>query len=308
MLTIAVIAPGAMGAAVAARLTGHGARVPTALAGRSDATRARARAAGMAHAEDADLAGADLILSIVPPAEAEALARRLAPALAAAPKKPVYVDLNAVSPETVHAIAAIVAGTGAPFLDGAILGHPPKPGAVGPRVYVSGADTGPAMALRDLGRDLRVCPGGIGAASALKMSYAGINKGLTALAALIVLGAGRAGAGAALRAELAESEPELLARFARGLPDMVPKAHRWVAEMGEIAGFLAPDEAGRQVFRGAASLYARLSAPEGADEVAALVAFADAAGGTSRQAGSADASVAGPPRVAYIGGPRGRCA
>jgi 3-hydroxyisobutyrate dehydrogenase-like beta-hydroxyacid dehydrogenase len=277
MTTIAVIAPGAMGSAVGARLAGHGARVLTSLDGRRPESRARAEAAGMVHAADADLVAADLLLSIVPPADAEALARRLAAALAAAPRKPVYIDANAVSPETVGRIAGIVAATGAPFLDGAILGLPPKPGSRGPRVYVSGPDTAPALVLRDLGLDLRVCPGDVGAASSLKMSYAGLNKGLTALAALMILAAERAGAGEALRAELAENEPALLARFAKGLPDMAPKASRWAPEMEEIAGFLGPDPAGRQVFAGYADLYRRLAAEAGAAEIAALIRFAAAA-------------------------------
>ena len=277
MPTIAVIAPGAMGSAIGARLAGHGARVLTSLDGRGAASRARAEAAGMAHAGDGDLAAADLVLSIVPPADAEALARRLAPALAAAAKKPVYIDANAVSPETVGRIAGIVAATGTPFLDGAILGLPPKPGAGGPRVYVSGPETAPALVLRDLGLDLRVCPGGVGAASSLKMGYAGLNKGLTALAALMILAADRAGAGEALRAELAENEPALLARFATGLPDMAPKAHRWAPEMEEIAGFLGPDAAGRQVFAGYADLYRRLAREARAAEIAALIRFAAAA-------------------------------
>lgn len=277
MPTIAVIAPGAMGSAIGARLVEHGARVLTALAGRGAASRARAEAAGMVDADLADLAAADILLSIVPPADAEALAHRLAPVLAAAPRKPVYVDANAVSPDTVGRIAEIVAGAGAPFLDGAILGLPPKPGSTGPRVYVSGDDTAPAMALRALGLDLRVCPGPVGAASSLKMSYAGLNKGLTALAALMVLAAERAGAGPALLDELAENEPALLARFAQALPDMAPKAYRWAPEMGEIADFLGPDAAGRQVFSGFADLYARLAAGSDDAEIAALMRFAAAA-------------------------------
>lgn len=277
MPTVAVIAPGAMGSALGARLAEHGARVLTSLDGRGPASRARAEAAGMVHAAEADLAAADLLLAIVPPADAEALARRLAPALAASPRRPVYIDANAVSPETVGRIAGIVAATGAPFLDGAILGLPPKPGAKGPRVYVSGPDTAPALVLRHLGLDLRVCPGDVGAASSLKMSYAGLNKGLTALAALMILAAQRAGAGAALLAELAENEPALLARFAKGLPDMAPKAYRWAPEMEEIAGFLGPDAAGRQVFAGYAELYRRLAAEDGAAEIAALIRFAAAA-------------------------------
>ncbi|AYO82296.1 NAD(P)-dependent oxidoreductase [Methylobacterium brachiatum] len=277
MPTIAVIAPGAMGSAIGARLVGHGARVLTALEGRGAASRARAAAAGMADAGLDDLVATDILLSIVPPADAEALAQHLAPALAAAPRKPVYVDANAVSPGTIARIAAIVAETGSPFLDGAILGLPPKPGSKGPRVYVSGDDTGPVMLLRDLGLDLRVCPGGVGAASSLKMSYAGLNKGLTALAAIMILAAERAGAGAALRDELAENEPVLLARLAKAFPDMAPKAYRWAPEMGEIADFLGPDAAGRQVFSGYAELYGRLAAETGEPEIEALIRFAAAA-------------------------------
>ncbi|TXM66043.1 NAD(P)-dependent oxidoreductase [Methylobacterium sp. WL12] len=282
MQTIAVVAPGAMGSAVARRLAENGVRVLTSLTRRSAATRARAEDAGMTHAEDAEIVAADLILSIVPPADAAALAARLAPSLASVVKKPVYVDLNAVSPTTVHGIAATIAPTGAPFLDGAILGLPPKPGAKGPRIYVAGEDLAPLLALRECGLDMRACEGGVGAASGLKMAYAGINKGLRALAAIVVLGAERAGAGAALQAELAESEPELLARFAAGFPDMMPKAHRWVAEMHEIADFLAPDRAGGQVFAGAAEIFTRLAASEGEADVVALLAFAEAAGGSSR--------------------------
>lgn len=282
MPTIAVIAPGAMGSAIAARLTENGVRILTSLTGRSDATRARAEAAGMVHAEDAEIVAADLILSILPPADAADLATRLAPGLSAAAKKPVYVDLNAVSPATVRGIAAIVAATGTPFLDGAILGLPPRPGAKGPRIYVAGGDLAPLMALRERGLDMRACEGGIGAASGLKMAYAGINKGLKALAAMVVVGAERAGAGEALRAELAESEPEMLARLASGFPDMMPKAYRWVAEMHEIAGFLAPDDAGGRVFAGAAETFAHLASPEGEADVATLLAFAAGAGGSSR--------------------------
>ncbi len=283
MPTIAVIAPGAMGSAVAARLTANGVRVVTSLTGRSARTSTRAQAAGMEQAEDAEIVAADLILSIVPPAGAAALAARLAPSLAAAVRKPVYVDLNAVSPTTLRGIAATIGATGAPFLDGKILGLPPEPGAKGPRIYVAGDDLAPLMALRDRGLDRRACEGGIGAASGLKMAYAGINKGLRALAATVILGAERAGAGAALRAELAESEPALLARFAAGFPDMMPKAHRWVAEMHEIADFLKPDRAGGQVFAAAAETFGHLASPEGEADVATLLAFA--AGASSRKRG-----------------------
>ncbi|WP_027174444.1 NAD(P)-dependent oxidoreductase [Methylobacterium sp. 10] len=278
MATIAVIAPGAMGSAIAARMHGNGARILTVLAGRSAATIARARESGMEGVDEAALAEADLILSIVPPAEATSLALRLVPTLTAAGRKPVYVDCNALNVVTKRNVAALIDKAGAIFIDAAIIGAPPKAGDEGPRFYVSGDDLAASVALRELGLDVRPVDGGVGAASALKMSYAGINKGLTALAAVMVLAAGRAGAAEALHAELAESEPELLARFSRVLPDMVPKAYRWVAEMDQIASFLGNDDGGRRMFDGAGRVYERLAAEEGdGNEIERLRAFAAAA-------------------------------
>jgi hypothetical protein len=92
------------------------------------------------------------------------------------------------------------------------------------------------------------------------MSYAGITKGLAAIASIMILGAERAGAGPALRAELASSQPQLLARFGSSLPDMLPKAYRWIAEMREISAFLRDDPAGAAVFQGIAQFYERISA------------------------------------------------
>ena len=282
--TIAIIAPGAMGSGVARVLSAHGAQVLTLLEGRSPATVARAEAAGMRGASEAEVAGSDLILSIVPPAQARALAERLAGTLAAAAHKPIVVDCNAVDVVSVRAIGAVITASGAGFVDGGIIGLPPKPGGTGPSFYLSGDEGGRAGAiLARLGLKVRVIEGGVGAASALKMSYAGITKGLTAVAAMMILGASRAGAADALMDELRESQPELVARFARALPDMVPKAYRWVAEMREIAAFLGGDPAGASMFEGAALLYDRLAADnDGArSEVGALEAFARALGSLS---------------------------
>ena len=193
-ITIAILAPGAMGSAVARRLVEHGARVLTSLTGRSEATAQRAAAAGMIAASDIDVAAADIILSIVPPAEAVALAARLAAAVSARATAPLIVDCNAVNVATVERIAAIIAPSGARFVDGAIIGLPPKPGSRRPTFYVSGEHAGALAVLRDVGLDLRVVAGSIGAASALKMSYAGVNKGLTALGAAMAIAATRAGA------------------------------------------------------------------------------------------------------------------
>lgn len=260
MTVIAVIAQGMMGAGVGGRLSESGAAVRTLLTGRSGKSAERARAAGMAPAADetALLSGADFFLSVLPPGEAEALAQRLAPALAALAKKPVYVDCNAVSPQTARRIAEIIAPTGADFVDAGIIGGPPRPG-YSPTIYASGPRAGQTAVLRDWGIDWRVIEGPVGAASALKMSYAGITKGTTAIAAAMLWGAARAGCGEALIAELTESQPEMLARMRSGIPRMYDKAYRWVAEMEEISDFLSDNPASRDIYAAVARLYADLA-------------------------------------------------
>ncbi|MFN5016056.1 DUF1932 domain-containing protein [Bradyrhizobium sp.] len=275
--SIAVVAPGAMGSAIATRLVEHGCKVLTLLKGRSAATQARAAAAGMTGASEAEIANADIILSIVPPGEAVALAEQLATLINRNAKKPVVVDCNAVNVETIRTIEDIVLSSGARLVDAAIIGLPPKPGTKGPAFYVSGDAAGDIAVLGQLGLDLRLIEGPIGSASALKMSYAGINKGLTGLGAAMVLAATRAGAADALRDELALSLPQVQARLANALPDMLPKAYRWVAEMREIAGFLGPDHPAALIYEGFARLFEHIAADVQGQgtEAAQLVAFAE---------------------------------
>jgi 3-hydroxyisobutyrate dehydrogenase-like beta-hydroxyacid dehydrogenase len=256
---VALIAQGSMGAAVGKRLTENGLQVLTSLEGRSDASIARARAAGMTDATNDQIAAADLILSIVPPGDALALAERLAPALERGNRKPAYVDCNAVNPKTVIGIEAAIAPTACPFVDAGILGGPPKPGSPGPAFYASGAEAPRFAVLNDYGLDVRVLDGGVGAASAMKMSYAGITKGFTALGTVMMLAATRAGTADVLHRELAQTQPQLLTWLTRQVPNMYSKAYRWVAEMEEIAGFVSEDDAGHQIFAGAADLYDRIA-------------------------------------------------
>ena len=283
---VAIIAPGSMGSAVGQVLVRSGLSVLTSLAGRSAGSAARAQSASMRPVQDRELADAGFILSIVPPGEALGLAERLAPVLAGAREKPVFVDCNAVNPATAARIAAVIAATGADFVDAGIIGGPPGAGGAGPAIYASGPSAGALAALVPHGLDIRVLSGTVGDASALKMSYAGITKGVTALAAAMLLAATRGGVAEALRAELAASQPMLLELFARSVPGMYSKAYRWVAEMDEIAGFVAEDEGAGMMFTGASRLYARLAADQAGDrrEIAALTAFL-ACGGRPAGAG-----------------------
>jgi putative dehydrogenase len=256
---VAIVAPGAMGAGIGKRLASHGVRVLTSLAGRSEATAARAREAGMVAASSEEIAAADFVLSILPPGDALALAQRFAPVLAATNAKPVYVDCNAINPATVVKVAGAIAPTGCAFVDAGIIGPPPKGDDAGPRLYASGTEAARFASLRQYGLDVRVLEGPLSAASALKMSYAGINKGTQAIGAAMMLAAMRAGSADALYDELSFSQKEMLAQFKQQLPKMPAKAYRWIAEMQEIAGFVADDPAARDLYEGAARFYEKMA-------------------------------------------------
>ena len=272
---VAVIAPGMMGAAVGKRLVDNGVKVLTSLKGRSVETAARSKAAGMVAAGDEEIAACDFILSILPPGDAVALAERFQPALKASNAKPVYVDCNAINPKTVDRVAAVIVPTDCPFVDSGIIGSPPKPGDAGPRFYASGPAAPRFATLRQYGLDVRVLDGAMSAASALKMSYAGITKGTQAIGAAMMLAATRAGSADALFAELSSSQKEMFAWFKRGLALMPPKAYRWVAEMHEIAGFVGEDPTAHELYEGAAHFYERIAEDFDGDknDVTALTEF-----------------------------------
>ncbi len=259
--TVVVIAMGEMGSGLARRLKERGARIRTSLTGRGEASAARAQAAGAEFFDDDRdlLDGADFMLSVVPPGSARDLARRLAPALQAVARKPVYVDCNAIAPQTAREVAAIVAPTGCPFADGGIVGGPPKGEDAGPRIYVSGPAAQAVTQLTRYGLDIRVLPGDIGVASAFKLSYAGFTKGVVDLASEMILGATQAGVADELKREVASSLPQFLAWIQKRVPEMYPKSYRWVAEMEEISAYLGDVPGGGEIYAGMARLYADLA-------------------------------------------------
>ncbi|CAN5381100.1 NAD(P)-dependent oxidoreductase [soil metagenome] len=280
--TFAIVAPGAMGAAIGARLVSRGARVVTSLQGRGDASRRRAQAAGLIDVSERDLMNADLYLSIVPPANAAEAAHRFAELAVESSRQPPFIDLNAISPQRAHAVANVVRASGARFIDGGIIGLPPTPDSAGPTLYLSGPVGDAGERLRAHGVAVKELAGDIGAASALKMSYAGITKGMTALGTAMILAADRHGASEALHAELRASAAHVIQRLEKSIPDMLPKAWRWAPEMHEIADYLGDDFAEAGAFRAIAELYERI-ADDAADqkvESSALLAFVQRAAGS----------------------------
>lgn len=259
---VALLAPGEMGAAVGARLIARGAAVSTCLAARGPRSAELAARAGLSLLPDlpALLAGADIFLSIVPPGAALSLAREVAAAARAAGASPLFVDCNAVAPDTVRAVAAEVSAAGLACVDAGIIGAPPHPTeGGGPRFYASGPDAARFAVLAGFGLDIRVVGEEIGQASAVKCCYAALTKGFTALGASLLVAAERAGVAATLAAECAASQPEASSWLLRQLPSMPPKAWRWVAEMEEIGAFFDSVGVPGGTVRGAAETYRKVA-------------------------------------------------
>lgn len=244
-----------MGAGLAAQLTQRGARVLTDLTGRSAASFERAKAAGMRPADAATLADCDILLSVLPPAEATSFALRMREPLTSSRRKTLFADCNAVSPRVVRDIQHALEQTGVGFVDVGIIGLPPDGTSAGPRLYAAGPAADSLLRLNDYGLDVRILEGPVGTASALKMAFAGISKGLLAVASAMILGATRAGVSEALVRELSESDPRLLDTLAKRIPNMLPKTYRWVDEMRQIGEFLSPDRGAEMIFAGASEVF-----------------------------------------------------
>lgn len=282
---VAIVGVGEMGAAVAQRLRLSGAHVRVCLKGRSAESERRARRAGVEIVNDDAVlvSGADFVLTIVPPGVAVQVAEQYRTSFVSTAKEAIFADCNAIAPSTARRIGEVLAGCACRYVDAGIIGGPPpqdlsKPG---PRFYASGTDAPRLGELNEFGLDVAVLDGPIGAASGLKMSYAGLTKGITALGTAMVAAAMREGLGEALRSELARTQPQILRRIGQSVPAMFPKAYRWVAEMEEIAAFLADDDRGAMIYRGAARLYQRMAEegghPDAAEGLRALIDFCSAA-------------------------------
>jgi 3-hydroxyisobutyrate dehydrogenase-like beta-hydroxyacid dehydrogenase len=259
--TVAVMSPGDMGHAVAAVLRQSGLRVITRLDGRSERTRTLGVRAGLEEvADDVTLVReADILLAILVPAQAMALAERISGAVRASAVDLLYVECNAIAPQTTRQIGEVLEAAGARFVDAGIIGPPPKPGAALTRFYASGKNAAEFARLADFGLDVRIVGDEPGQASAVKMCYAALTKGTTALMTELAIAADRLGVGAALREELAQSQGAMLERMGRAVPDMVPKAHRWVGEMQEIARTFGACGLTPSTFEGAAEIYALIA-------------------------------------------------
>jgi 3-hydroxyisobutyrate dehydrogenase-like beta-hydroxyacid dehydrogenase len=234
--TIGILSPGDMGHSVGNVLREHGLRVIAYLGDRSDRTRALAREARIEEVPSyqALVQEADAILSILVPAQAMAAADLVAGALRETGADVLYVDCNAIAPQTAQAVGKVITQAGGRFVDASIIGGPPR-GGYTPRIYASGPDAAVFATLVEYGLDIIVMDDIVGHASALKMCYASLTKGSIALYAELMIAAKALGVEEMLIAEFKQSQAERFTGIERGLPRVPVKARRFVGEMAEMA-------------------------------------------------------------------------
>ena len=255
-VTVGVLHPGEMGSAVAASTVEAGARVIWVSEERSAATHERAEADGLhdVHWLNGLVNQSHVILSICPPDKAEEVAE----SVTMLGYHRIYVDANAVSPAAVRRMAARIEETGAHFVDGGIIGGPPrKPGVA--RLYLSG-EYAPRVATALAGGPLEVCvlDAPVGAASALKMAYAAWTKGTSALLAAVEALAIHEDVLEPLLGEWQRGRTGLEER-ANGLGTAAAKAWRWVGEMEQIAETFESAGLPGGFHHAAADIYERLA-------------------------------------------------
>jgi len=255
-VTIGVLHPGEMGASVGAAARRGGAEVVWASEGRSASTQARATADGLRDVGTLQnlIAASDIILSVCPPGAAADVAH----AVASYRFSRIYVDANAVSPETARQVGTIIEQGGATFVDGGIIG-PPARSAGSTRMYLSGPAAQQVAALFAAGPlEAIVLEGGAGPASALKVAFASYTKGTMALLMAIRAFACAEGVDAALVQEWERTLPGLPSQSAEAVRGSARKAWRFVGEMEEIANAFKAAGLPDGFHRAAADLYRRL--------------------------------------------------
>ena len=265
--TIAILSPGDMGHGVGKALGEHGYDVITCLDGRSQRTRDLAAAGNFRDVPTlADMVTqADLIMSILVPAQALEVAEAVADALREANVSRPFADCNAVSPQTATRMESIINAAGGEYIDGGIIGGSPAHGAV-PRIYVSG----PSASLMDEldGKGILVPNLGpeIGRASGIKMCYASMTKGTSTLRVAMLTAAHSLGLYDELIAELSGSQQGALSAMESGIASLPANAGRWIGEMEEIAATFDAVGVTPHFHQGAAEIYRLLASTPFADE------------------------------------------
>ena len=270
---IGILSIGEMGFHWATLLKGQGVEVLTYDKDRGEVSRKRGENAGVKSLPSMArlVKEAELIVSIVVPSAAKRVAAKVAKAVAKTGRQGLlFLDANAISPMTADAIAAVLKPAGVSFVDGCIIGSAARMGK-GTIVYVSGPQAQSIQALAEFGIPIRVLGPNTSQASAFKVVYAGLTKGLQGLFVELLMGARRFGLLNEVRAQYEESFPGLLDKISSSIVGLRIHAARRAEEMDELKrtfnhhgmrSFMAP--AAQRVLEAIAALGAGQASDSGA--------------------------------------------
>jgi len=233
---IGILNIGEMGYHWARLLRSHGATVMTYARDRSDVTRERCENAQVEQLDslEALVGQADVIVSIVIPSAARDVAHRVADAAVKTKREGlVFVDANAISPMTAGALQAQLEPAGVAFVDGCIIGSAQRLEQAS--VYVSGPYAERLRAFGELGLSIRVLGVKAGQASAFKVVYAGLTKGLAGLLTELLMGAKKFDLLHEILERYEESFPGLTTKVGQGITSLPLHAGRRSEEMAELA-------------------------------------------------------------------------
>jgi 3-hydroxyisobutyrate dehydrogenase-like beta-hydroxyacid dehydrogenase len=252
---IGILHPGEMGSAVAATVRNGGHEVWWVSEGRSHRTRARAESAGLTDAGTLAYLceTCPVILSVCPPE----FAADLAVQVLARGFRGTYLDANAISPAHKQAIATRMQAAGIRFVDGGIVGLPPKSRGQ-TWMYLSGEHADSIACCFEAGPlEAEVTGTEVGKASALKMCFAAHSKGSIALLIAVMGAADHLGVLQDLRRQWARQGPTP-EKSEGHVVRSAPKAWRWVPEMHEIAATFEAAGMPPEFHQAAAEIYAKL--------------------------------------------------
>lgn len=254
--TVAILSPGDMGHAVGQLLREHELKVVTCLTGRSGRTRALSEQAGIVDVPNFEqmVEQSDIVLSITVSESAPGVAQLVADAARSTGKDLLFAECNAIAPQVAREIEPVITDSGARFVDASIIGGPPRNGS-SPRFYTSGPRASELEQLRDFGLDVRNIGPNTGQASGIKMCYAAMTKGSSALYAQLLMAAELMGLSGHLKAEFQDGQGAVYQRMEQGLPGVPAKSRRWVSEMEEIQATFSGLGMTPHLFQGVADMY-----------------------------------------------------
>jgi len=256
---ITLMSPGEMGSPIAEQIQNSGIDVISPLKNRSKQTRDRAKKYGIIDSDNLEnsIFESDLVISILVPDAAKDLAIQVSKFSKKLNKEIYFADLNAVSPETVQSMKDILSDSKVKFIDGGIIGAPPK-GNIIPRVYVSGEHSAYFTKLDGLGMKVMDMSGDIGSASAMKMAYASITKGYSSLLIAAITLSIRTNNFHHLMDELEFSQSNVF-KDLNNLKSIPSKAHRWIGEMEEISKTFIENNITGDFHKASGSIYRNVS-------------------------------------------------